>query len=373
MRLIGRFTSVSKREAASAVVRRGGVIDDRNPEWIVLGEEATDADRATANVTATELGAECLDESELWRRLGLVDDTQGVSGLYSPAMLSELVDAPLAAIRRWIRRGLLRPVRRVNRLAYFDFAEARVAQLLSEVLSQRRSLPTVDSIADRLAAAFPSLDRPLAELPLVVVDGDLMLRCSDTLTETTGQRCFEFDESQGEVPSKLNEKATDADPMVLRLPEAEPAAPANLRERAWEMCDQGRLDGAIEAWRLVLLESFPTADDHFTLAEWLYREGRLEAARERYYCALEIDSEHLEARVNLGCALIDLQDLDLAIAALRGAIEQHEDFADAHYHLARAYSSRGESEAADPHWRRFLEVAPEGPWAEEARERLGQP
>ncbi len=367
VRLIGRFASVSQQEAAAAVERRGGVLDGREPDWVVVGEDATEADRQSAHAAAEATGAECLDECELWSRLGLVDESQGVSRLYSPAMLGELVGAPLAAIRRWSRRGVLRPVRRVNRLDYFDFGEARVATLLSELLACRRSLPAVDLIIDRLAAAFPDQDRPLAELPLVVVDGELLLRSSDQLTETSGQRCFDFEEP----PSERAEEGEEEAPIVLRLPEATPQRPGTLRERAWELCDDGRLDEAIEAWRLVLLESFPTADDHFTLAEWLYRGGRLEAARERYYGSLELDNEHLEARVSLGCVLIDLGDVELAIAALHGAIEQHEGFADAHYHLARAYSGVGDAESADPHWRRFLEIAPEGPWADEAKQRLG--
>lgn len=365
VRLVGRFVSVSQREAAAAVVRRGGVIDSANPEWIVLGEAATDADRLAAQTAVTDLPIECFDECELWRRLGLVDETQGVSRLYSPAMLSELVGAPLTAIRRWIRRGMLRPVRRVNRLAYFDFAEARIAQILSELLRERRSLTAVEAIVDQLEAAFASHDRPLAQLPLVVVRGDLLLRSDDQLIETTGQRCFSF-EGEEDQPSLSEE------PVVLSMGSPAAAGPATLRQRAWELADGGDVDRAIEAWRLVMLESLPAADDHFALAEWLYRAGQTEAARERYYATLELDSEHVEARVSLGCLLSDGGDHDLAIAAFQGALEQHEDFADAHYHLARALVSNDHAAAAERHWRRFLEIAPEGPWADEARERLDE-
>ncbi len=278
-------------------------------------------------------------------------------------MLGELVDAPLEAIRRWTRRGTLRPARWVNQLAYFDFAEARVAQLLAEAFRQRPSLPAIDRVVDRLNSLHRGLERPLAELPLVAVEGELLLRDADTLAEASGQRCFDFDPQ--------NDSDEDPEPPVLSLASVTAPQRTSLRERAWEMCDAGRLDDAIEAWRLVMLESFPTAEDHFTLAEWLYRRGDAVAARERYYNALELDGEHLEARVSLGCVLVDLGDFELAVASLNGALEQHEGFSDAHYHLARAHESQGDPEAADPHWRRFLEIAPESPWAAEARERLG--
>ena len=363
VRLIGRFASVPRHEAAVAVERRGGVIDLSEPDWVVLGEGSSADDRQQAADAAAEAGAECLDECELWRRLGLVDDEQGVSRLYSPAMLSELVDAPLEAIRRWTRRGTLRPVRWVNQLAYFDFAEARVALLLAEAFRQRPSLPAIDRAVDRLNASHRELERPLADLSLVAIEGDLLLRDADTLAEASGQRCFIFDPQQ--------EPDEEEAPTVLSLAAVTAPPSTSLRERAWELCDDGHLAEAIEAWRLVMLESYPTAEDHFTLAEWLYRQGETQAARERYYSALELDGEHLEARVNLGCVLVDLGEYELAVAALQGALEQHEAFADAHYHLARAHQNRGDREAADPHWRRFLEIAPESPWAVEARETLG--
>lgn len=364
VRLIGRFASVSRRETAAAVQRRGGVIDDTDPDWIVVGEEATEEERDGAGVVAEATGVECLSESELWRRLGLVDDAAGVRRLYSPAMLSELVEAPVAAIRRWTRRGALRPVCRVNRLAYFDFEEARIAQLLSELLRQRGSLPAVDRAIDKLHQAHAA-ERPLAELPLLVVDGELMVRSSDHFAEATGQRCFVFDPGSSED--------ADAPPAVLRMPEAEAAPLTSLRDRAWEFCDAGEFDRAIEAWRMAMLESPPAADDHFTLAEWLYRDGQLNSARERYYATLELDGEHLEARVSLGCVLADLGEIELAIASLQGALEQHEEFADAHYHVARLLRDRGQIKDAEPHWRRFLQIAPENPWAEEAREALADP
>jgi len=360
VRLVGRFASVSQRETAAAIRRRGGVLDPQSPEWVIVGEETPPAGRDEAHRLAAEVGAECVTESELWRRLGLVDDSADVRRLYSPAMLAELVGAPVAAVRRWARRGLLRPACRVNRLAYFDFEEARVAGLLAELLRQSGSLAAVDRRVDRLRVGHPNLDRPLAELPLSVVEGVLLVRSDTRLADASGQGCFDFD--SGEPP---------AEGVVMSLP-LEERPPASLRDRAWELSEAGRVGEAVEAWRLAMLESPPTADDQFTLAEWLYQAGQREAARERYYAALELDGDHLEARVSLGCVLADLGEHELAIASLEGAVEQHELFADAHFHLARLHQAAGRGEAARPHWRRFLEIAPESPWAGEARVALAE-
>jgi len=41
-----------------------------------------------------------------------------------------------------------------------------------------------------------------------------------------------------------------------------------------------------------------------------------------------------------------------------------------HYHLARTLDDLGRQKEAGAHWRRFIELAPDSPWADEARERL---
>ncbi len=48
----------------------------------------------------------------------------------------------------------------------------------------------------------------------------------------------------------------------------------------------------------------------------------------------------------------------------------HPDYPDAHYHLARLLDDLGQFGEAEVHWQQFLELAPESPWAEEARIRL---
>lgn len=86
--------------------------------------------------------------------------------------------------------------------------------------------------------------------------------------------------------------------------------------------------------------------------------------------AIELDEDFVEARANLGCVLADLDDVELAEAAFRGALEFHPDYADAHYHLARLLDRTDRSAAAAPHWQAFLDLAPASPWADEAYQRM---
>jgi tetratricopeptide (TPR) repeat protein len=122
-------------------------------------------------------------------------------------------------------------------------------------------------------------------------------------------------------------------------------------------------------YRSILMSGDFNAEDHFSLAELLYRSGEFAAARERYFAAIELDEHYVEARANLGCLLAEQGEYVLAEAAFRGALEYHPSFADAHFHLARLLDATNKSQEATYHWQRFLDLAPASPWAEEALDR----
>ena len=86
--------------------------------------------------------------------------------------------------------------------------------------------------------------------------------------------------------------------------------------------------------------------------------------------AVELDEDFVEARCNLGCILAELGQGELGAAALEGALAHHGDYADAHYHLARIHDGLGNREKSFVHYERFLSLAPDSPWADEARLKL---
>ena len=68
--------------------------------------------------------------------------------------------------------------------------------------------------------------------------------------------------------------------------------------------------------------------------------------------------------------LAELGQPEMAVSAFRGALDFHADYPDVHFHLARVLDDLANAEQAEVHWRKFIELAPRSPWAEEARERL---
>jgi tetratricopeptide (TPR) repeat protein len=386
--VVGKFSSMSRREVERLIRERGGQVVEHGGEpadIVVVGDETNDLERVTADPqtiddatrSALEQGdSELVRESEFWARLGLVDSGQGIERLYTPAMLAELTGVPISAIRHWARRGALRPTREVRRLAYFDFGEVGVARKLAQLLAAGCSLSNINRKLDELGRLRTKMPRPLAD-PAVVVEGRcLRIRHDAGIAEPSGQLVIDFEEvappPHGPGEGELVAIPIAADPFGRGDEAAVGDYTADgLRSLAAELEQGGHRDQAIEAVRAILMSGDFTADDQFALAELLYRDGDLSAARERYYAAIEIDEDFVEARSSLGCVLAEQGALELAEAAFLGALKYHPDYADAHYHLARLLDRQDQPTAALRHWRRFMELAPASPWADEARERVG--
>ena len=383
---LGKLTSMTRQEALTLVQEHGATVrssEDAAVTSVVIGDNQPDlasalqtdklAHQRLAGEVATG-GIRLLRESELWQRLGLVDDEialqSGVQRLYTPAMLAELLDVPVAAIRRWHRREHLIACRRVRRLPYFDFTEVAVARHLAALLSAGCSLAVIDRKLTELHRSMPTVARPLCD-PAVFVSGrQLILRRGDDLAEPGGQLLIDFDKS-----SAVDEPTDVVFAVTERLSATESTDETlstfdqlQLDALQWE--DRGELDRAVETYRTLLMAAGPRAEIHFALADLLYRMGDLAAARERFYVAIELDEEYVEARANLGCVLAENGELDLAIAAFEGALAFHADYADVHYHLANALDRIQRQTEAELHWQTFLNLAPESPWAEMARTRL---
>jgi len=383
---VGKLASMAKREAAQLARRHGAVVLDKpDPQThlAVVGEaelpvpEADGLDEWFDEPTrrAIERGTlRVITETQLWQRLGLVDPQQEIHRLYTPAMLAELLGVPVAVIRRWHRRGLIVPVREVRRLPYFDFQEVATARRLAELLAAGVSPRQIEKKLAALARWLPEVERPLAQLSVIVEGKEILLRQGDGLIEPGGQLRFDFAAAAERLDLSPGESAGATAESTIVLPETRPpaASPDDMCRLAAELEEDGRLQAAAEMYRAAMAAGGPAPEVCFLLAELLYRQGDLSAARERYYTAVELDEDYVEARANLGCVLAETGEHELAVAAFEGALTYHGDYADVHFHLARSLDELQRREQAESHWRAFLALAPDSPWAEEARNRLSR-
>lgn len=300
---------------------------------------------------------------------GPVDADPQVHCLHTAAMLAELVGVSASTIRRWQRRGWIVPQGEVRRLAYFDFSEVATARRLRELSAAGMSAAAIGKTLAALARQLPHVRRPLAELSIVVEGKKLLVRQGEGLVEPGGQ--FRFDFEAADEADDTETLATGAASVLAFTPHAEsPATPDELIQAAGELEDAGQMAAAAEMYRAALAAGGPRAEVCFLLAELLYQMQDLPAARERYYMAIELDEDYVEARANLGCVLAELGERELAVSAFEGALSFHDDYADVHYHLGRTLDELDRAEEAREHWQKFLRLAPASPWADEAQRRL---
>jgi tetratricopeptide (TPR) repeat protein len=345
-----------------------GKVKDGPPHSRCFSEDdAVDGDDEVAAVAAAE------------------PETDSVRRLYTAALMAEVLDVPPAAVRHWVRGGLLRPVRHAGSLEWFDFEQLVAGRHLARLLSTGLSLREIDAQLARLAPGGAPAAVRVAER--IVADGRrLSIRNGEFLLGPGGQMQFSFYTdplgaaagSAGRPATLRAEMRTD---LVMR-PDDEarisdqdrwhPGADgaAEILDLADDLEAAGEFAEAAEALRAVLQARGPAADVMFMLAELLYRSGDLTAARERYYATIEIDPDHLRARTSLGCVLAELGDHELALAALEGVLRQEPGYADAHWHIAGVLRDVGRPLEARHHLALFLALAPESPWALVARSML---
>ena len=330
-----------------------------------------------------------ISETQFWQITGVVEQESDVGKLYTPAMLAELLQVPVTTIRRWHRRGLITPTRQVKKLPYFDFEEIASARRIAALVAAGVNSTQIEKQLSQLADLYPDSQRPLSQLSIIVEGRKVLLRQGEGLVEPSGQKRLDFDaidadsNSVNDEPPATISFASVADPNQQTAGQVGestadfdfgsgggPRSKANFLKLAIELEDAGEFRSAIDVYRTLSLAQGPSADVSFRMAELLYQVNDLAAARERYSMAVEFDEAFVEARANLGCVLVELGQTELALATFEGALEHHPDYPDVHFHLARLLDEIGSEQKAWQHWARFLELTPNGPWADEARLRI---
>ena len=399
----GTLASMTHSQAGELVVEHGGEATShvsRLTTLLVIGEEGWPLEEhgqpSLKLVQARGLmeagqALRLLRESEFLRLLGL-DPGEAQQELHTPAMLQQSLGIRVGVVRRWARLGIIKPVKRVFRLPYFDVQEVTGVRRLQELLEAGVTRGRIEESLADLQHILPSFDRPLLQLELLARNSRVVFRDDNGLLDpSSGQRVFDFEPTAeqstsvpsppggegaqrggaGDEESSLRSETNDAD-----SPDEE-AVQQSWNADDWFdhgclLLDEERAEEAVEAFRLSLMDAPGDPETQFHLADALVRTGNLSAALERYHMAVELDNEYIEAWTQLGCIRAQLGDREGALDAFDIALTAHPEYPDALYFKATALAEEDRHEEAADLWRAYLRRNSRGPWAEAAREQLGE-
>jgi tetratricopeptide (TPR) repeat protein len=132
--------------------------------------------------------------------------------------------------------------------------------------------------------------------------------------------------------------------------------------------DERNMEGAAAAYRKALVIDPDLVPAIVNLANIHYARDEMIEAQALYERAIGLDPDCFEAYFNLGNIHHDLGRYPNALTCYRGAVRLNPMYADAHFYLAVTLEKTGHSPEAKPHWKAYQDLAPQGEWADLARE-----
>jgi tetratricopeptide (TPR) repeat protein len=290
---------------------------------------------------------------------------------YSLADTARILQISPARLRYWERTELVRRSARTDDQPAFGFRDLVCIRTVLALLEGGIPLRRIRRSVDRIRERIPELDQPLGGLRVWLEGSDrVVVRHEGALLEPDGQLVLDFELAP---PS-------EDDVAPLPLPTRRVAPQEIDFTTALEWFERGcqldsspeTLEKAIQAYRSALRADPQFADAHCNLGTVHYSRGERARARACYEEALRHDPEHVEANFNLGNLLEEAGQQEAALHRYKIAIRGDPLFPDAQLNLALLYERFELPRKAKEHWRRYLQLVPDGSWAEVARQHLAE-
>jgi tetratricopeptide (TPR) repeat protein len=132
--------------------------------------------------------------------------------------------------------------------------------------------------------------------------------------------------------------------------------------------EERSMESAAAAYRKALVIDPDLVPAIVNLANIHYARDEMIEAQALYERAIGLDPDCFEAYFNLGNIHHDLSRYEEALRCYRGAVRLNGAYPDAHFYLAVTLEKTGHSPEAKLHWKAYQELAPDGEWADLAKE-----
>lgn len=288
-----------------------------------------------------------------------------LADLYSAADVARLFLVTASRLRYWDRTGFLSPSGRRGSRRYYTFQDLIGLRAAKALIDAGVPLQRVRKSVDSLRALLPRVTRPLNELRVVADGHSVVVRdAQGQFDPSTGQGVLDFE------VSALREDVVRTLKRHGELDESKRSAYELYLEGCRLDEDEATFERAEEMYRRALKLDPTLANALTNLGNVRFRRGFPEEAEVHYRNALAIDQEQPEAYYNLGFLYYERGDAKSAVSCFERAVAKDPAFADAHFNLAMALEEACDRTAARRHWQIYLQLEPQGAWAEVARRHL---
>jgi predicted TPR repeat methyltransferase len=365
----GRFATLTRSEAERLVALAGGQVSalvNARTTMLVVGmrgwplmdsgripRKLEQAERLRASGNAMRI----VSETVFREVAGLEVPVDSVAKSISGEQVCRALGVDARVLQRWEHCGLVR-----SHEGQYDFPDLVSLRTVTGLVARGVSPVIIRKSLDALGAFLPGVDRPLAQLNILVADsGELVAELEEAMLTQSGQLEFRFE----------SPKAPGGEgPRPLSLVRADTRDSAAWIDAGLEHEEAGELEKAEHAYRRAAALAPSDAAPQFNLGNVLREGGRLEAAAERYAQAVALDPTHARAWFNLAHVQDALKDRQGAIKYLRKAVAADPSYADAQFNLADLAERVGDRATAAAAWDEYLKLDPRSEWSEEARRRL---
>ncbi|CAG1007341.1 hypothetical protein PHYC_03418 [Phycisphaerales bacterium] len=364
----GRFATLTRAEAERLVDRAAGrVVSGVAPRATMLvvgmrGWPLIDSGRVTRKIEEAERvrasgkPIRIVSETQFREMLGLDPPAKSETKALDAEQVCAALGIDRRTLERWEHCGLVRP-----HAGKYDFQDLVSLRTVAGLVAKSVSPVVIRKSLEALGGLLPGIDRPLAQLNILVSDkGELVAEVEEALLTQTGQLEMRFD------PPAVGDAAAP-----FTLVPGETRDSAGWIEAGIEHEAVGDLVEAESAYRRAAALAPDDPIPPFNLGNVLLAAGKLEAAAERFAQAAALDPRHAQAWFNLAHVQDELRDGRSAMRYLRRAIAVNPAFADAYFNLAELAERLGDKETAASAWDDYLRLDPASEWSALARRKLG--
>lgn len=280
--------------------------------------------------------------------------------LYSRNEVERMLGVSRRQLDYWARLRLVLPRSRWGE-RFFSFSDLVALETIKCLAARKVPAKRIRRAVTALESALGGTSSPLSRLRISTNGKQIVVHSS-------GETDRPFEPLTGQFV--LNFETADIERKVRTIA-------SRSAEEWFEMgmaldSKDGSLEQAADAYRRAAEAAPDWVEAHINLGTTLFQLDRISEAQEEFEAAVAFDPNNALAQFNLGCVLDRIGQIDAAIERFECAIGISPSLADAHLNLALAYEKRGQGRESVRELSQYLRYEPQGPWSGFARSRLAR-